>query len=333
MIPFTSTHLAGAIAADAHYLQAEMSKPTTESASMSAYDFPPSPPREEPASPRACVPDMDLGASDTQSAQFDGARISISDCAIAPASPVPSLAPTFFGSSSRRKSEPRRSISATGTSQPGVLFRFPSLTSSDEAEAGHFLVVLSKEYASSRRSARRRRLQQLRRRAIEEERAAKDAREGKSAHAPDCAVPASPPPSDDAPEADDDDEFAAYIARTQPVHVPSAGNHRHQRTRTASESSSALASSEGSTSPYPQHMHTPQHGGRGPKECASCGTRKTPMWRDDPEGTPLCNACGIRYKKYRVRCPGCRYIPRKDENPLGKCSKCKCRLVRDPRAR
>lgn len=28
--------------------------------------------------------------------------------------------------------------------------------------------------------------------------------------------------------------------------------------------------------------------------CASCCTRKTPMWRDAEDGTPLCNACGIR---------------------------------------
>jgi len=34
------------------------------------------------------------------------------------------------------------------------------------------------------------------------------------------------------------------------------------------------------------------------KECASCGTFKTPLWRDAEDATHLCNACGIRYKKY-----------------------------------
>lgn len=58
------------------------------------------------------------------------------------------------------------------------------------------------------------------------------------------------------------------------------------------------------------------------KECASCHTRKTPMWRDAPDGVPYCNACGIRYKKYRVRCNSCFYIPRKDEKLLTACSKC-----------
>ncbi|KAG7485252.1 GATA-type zinc finger protein 1 [Solea senegalensis] len=58
------------------------------------------------------------------------------------------------------------------------------------------------------------------------------------------------------------------------------------------------------------------------KVCASCCTRKTPMWRDAEDGTPLCNACGIRYKKYRVRCVNCWHIPRKDGNSNSCCLKC-----------
>ncbi|OCT90394.1 uncharacterized protein LOC108711699 [Xenopus laevis] len=48
------------------------------------------------------------------------------------------------------------------------------------------------------------------------------------------------------------------------------------------------------------------------KRCASCKTLKTPLWRDAEDGTPLCNACGIRYKKYGVRCSQCWTIPKKD---------------------
>uniref|UniRef100_A0A8C6WMQ5 Zinc finger GATA like protein 1 n=1 Tax=Neogobius melanostomus TaxID=47308 RepID=A0A8C6WMQ5_9GOBI len=58
------------------------------------------------------------------------------------------------------------------------------------------------------------------------------------------------------------------------------------------------------------------------KVCASCCTSKTPMWRDAEDGTPLCNACGIRYKKYRVRCINCWHIPKKDGNSVSRCSKC-----------
>uniref|UniRef100_T1J6Q7 GATA-type domain-containing protein n=1 Tax=Strigamia maritima TaxID=126957 RepID=T1J6Q7_STRMM len=55
------------------------------------------------------------------------------------------------------------------------------------------------------------------------------------------------------------------------------------------------------------------------KQCASCGTAKTPLWRDAEDGTPLCNACGIRYKKYRIRCNICWRIPRKDRKSRTLC--------------
>jgi hypothetical protein len=35
-----------------------------------------------------------------------------------------------------------------------------------------------------------------------------------------------------------------------------------------------------------------------PRTCINCGTTKTPLWRNGPEGyKSLCNACGIRLKK------------------------------------
>ena len=58
------------------------------------------------------------------------------------------------------------------------------------------------------------------------------------------------------------------------------------------------------------------------KVCASCKTKKTPLWRDAEDGTPYCNACGIRFKKYRVCCPMCSYIPRKDEKFGNICCQC-----------
>lgn len=64
------------------------------------------------------------------------------------------------------------------------------------------------------------------------------------------------------------------------------------------------------------------------KTCASCKTKKTPLWRDSEDGTPYCNACGIRFKKYRFRCPMCSYIPRKDEREVSKsCCLCGARLI------
>nr|XP_012417252.1 PREDICTED: LOW QUALITY PROTEIN: GATA-type zinc finger protein 1 [Odobenus rosmarus divergens] len=37
----------------------------------------------------------------------------------------------------------------------------------------------------------------------------------------------------------------------------------------------------------------------GPRCCASCRTQRTPLWRDAEDGTPLCNACGIRSSGWR----------------------------------
>ncbi|XP_007951817.1 GATA-type zinc finger protein 1 [Orycteropus afer afer] len=60
----------------------------------------------------------------------------------------------------------------------------------------------------------------------------------------------------------------------------------------------------------------------GPRRCASCRTQRTPLWRDAEDGTPLCNACGIRYKKYGTRCSTCWLVPRKSVQPKRLCGRC-----------
>lgn len=68
---------------------------------------------------------------------------------------------------------------------------------------------------------------------------------------------------------------------------------------------------------------------KGPKKkvCSSCGTRKTPYWRDGWEsGIMLCNACGIRYQKYKKYCSECCTIARKDEKGKLHCPDCQLRL-------
>ncbi|KAA1471674.1 hypothetical protein DENSPDRAFT_837713 [Dentipellis sp. KUC8613] len=37
-----------------------------------------------------------------------------------------------------------------------------------------------------------------------------------------------------------------------------------------------------------------------PTVCTNCQTTNTPLWRRDPEGQPLCNACGLFYKLHGV---------------------------------
>ncbi|KAJ1666726.1 Sodium- and chloride-dependent GABA transporter 1 [Coemansia sp. RSA 1813] len=40
-----------------------------------------------------------------------------------------------------------------------------------------------------------------------------------------------------------------------------------------------------------------------PLICSNCSTTTTPLWRRDPEGKPLCNACGLFYKLHGVTRP------------------------------
>ncbi|WVN88225.1 uncharacterized protein L203_103426 [Cryptococcus depauperatus CBS 7841] len=40
--------------------------------------------------------------------------------------------------------------------------------------------------------------------------------------------------------------------------------------------------------------------GDNPTMCTNCQTTNTPLWRRDPEGQPLCNACGLFYKLHGV---------------------------------
>ncbi|OMJ09972.1 Transcription factor elt-1, partial [Smittium culicis] len=37
--------------------------------------------------------------------------------------------------------------------------------------------------------------------------------------------------------------------------------------------------------------------------CSNCKTTKTPLWRRDEEGNPLCNACGLYYKLHKEKRP------------------------------
>jgi len=41
-------------------------------------------------------------------------------------------------------------------------------------------------------------------------------------------------------------------------------------------------------------------GGETPTVCSNCQTTRTPLWRRDPDGQPLCNACGLFYKLHGV---------------------------------
>lgn len=63
------------------------------------------------------------------------------------------------------------------------------------------------------------------------------------------------------------------------------------------------------------------------KKCASCKVKKTPYWREGwDKSVLLCNACGIRYQKYKKFCLKCRCIARKDEKGRLHCPECQDKL-------
>ncbi|XP_029640407.2 GATA-type zinc finger protein 1-like [Octopus sinensis] len=101
----------------------------------------------------------------------------------------------------------------------------------------------------------------------------------------------------------------------------------HRREKTVNYHSDTLSGSEMENSPKSISKHIRIESCENHiKVCKSCNTRKTPLWRDAEDGTPLCNACGIRYKKYRIRCSKCWHIPKKDDKTYPKCVRCNSML-------
>ncbi|RKP20260.1 hypothetical protein ROZALSC1DRAFT_21551 [Rozella allomycis CSF55] len=65
----------------------------------------------------------------------------------------------------------------------------------------------------------------------------------------------------------------------------------------------------------------------GIRVCASCGVSKTPYWREAWNGNFLCNACGLRYAKFKKRCGKCNYVPRKDDKCNKDCPICRTEWI------
>ncbi|KEY68327.1 hypothetical protein S7711_07800 [Stachybotrys chartarum IBT 7711] len=66
-----------------------------------------------------------------------------------------------------------------------------------------------------------------------------------------------------------------------------------------SRPASPPASKHGSTTNL-QGTGGNQGDGNGPTTCTNCFTQTTPLWRRNPEGQPLCNACGLFLKLHGV---------------------------------
>ncbi|KAG9889535.1 hypothetical protein KCU94_g15643, partial [Aureobasidium melanogenum] len=80
-----------------------------------------------------------------------------------------------------------------------------------------------------------------------------------------------------------------------------AAQHGIFSVRPQSSPSSPPESSTGFSSVAPSRPGSPKPGDNGlPTTCTNCFTQTTPLWRRNPEGHPLCNACGLFLKLHGV---------------------------------
>ncbi|KAI0975685.1 hypothetical protein F4678DRAFT_457038 [Xylaria arbuscula] len=91
------------------------------------------------------------------------------------------------------------------------------------------------------------------------------------------------------------------LAQSNPNSPPpdGAGNVSGYSSVAPSRPASPLGSKHGSTSNL-QSASGSQGDGNAPTTCTNCFTQTTPLWRRNPEGQPLCNACGLFLKLHGV---------------------------------
>lgn len=84
------------------------------------------------------------------------------------------------------------------------------------------------------------------------------------------------------------------IPRTTSTPVLSGQNMRSSNTSSPPESAYSSRVPSRPNSPKPGEQNGP------PTTCTNCFTQTTPLWRRNPEGQPLCNACGLFLKLHGV---------------------------------
>ncbi|KAJ6586909.1 hypothetical protein DFH09DRAFT_909856 [Mycena vulgaris] len=109
----------------------------------------------------------------------------------------------------------------------------------------------------------------------------------------------TPPSTEGAPSSRPAPAARKYIPLKQSAHEA----HKRKQSLPGAGSSPTLAALRSSTS-TPDLTERKGTGGSDegevPTLCTNCQTTNTPLWRRDPEGQPLCNACGLFYKLHGV---------------------------------
>ncbi|KIW97036.1 uncharacterized protein Z519_02428 [Cladophialophora bantiana CBS 173.52] len=93
----------------------------------------------------------------------------------------------------------------------------------------------------------------------------------------------------------DQDPRRQKIPRT--TSTPALSN-QHMQSTGSSPGESGFSSRQPSRPSSPGPKNTDQNGV--PTTCTNCFTQTTPLWRRNPEGHPLCNACGLFLKLHGV---------------------------------
>ncbi|QKX60012.1 uncharacterized protein TRUGW13939_07154 [Talaromyces rugulosus] len=92
-------------------------------------------------------------------------------------------------------------------------------------------------------------------------------------------------------------KLARAISTPNTNHLSQQGLQSHTSPNTPPES--GLSSAVPSRPPSPGGTKPGDQGGA-PTTCTNCFTQTTPLWRRNPEGQPLCNACGLFLKLHGV---------------------------------
>ncbi len=90
--------------------------------------------------------------------------------------------------------------------------------------------------------------------------------------------------------------FEQHMIQSGPNSPPDAGNMSGFSSVVPSRPSSPGGSKHGSTT----NLIAAQGENGVPTTCTNCFTQTTPLWRRNPEGHPLCNACGLFLKLHGV---------------------------------
>lgn len=93
------------------------------------------------------------------------------------------------------------------------------------------------------------------------------------------------------------------LIKTEPTQLPTPSNKtKSPETSFSNTQQPASPSPKASSSAQNQQttlLPTPEDG----QQCSNCGTTKTPLWRRAPDGTLICNACGLYLRSNHTHRP------------------------------